>query len=386
MSEKDNKFIPGDYSNGYRRSADETRPFVMPERPAGQRPTQQRAAAPKKPTQQARPAASAQRKKAAAASSANRPLRRRPNGQPAPARQQSHGSAPQQGQVLSQNERRKLHNERRRRQRRRKQILTYAAVCIAVIALAVVLSLTVFFQINEFVIEGDSPYTDEQIINACGLSMGENIICCDADSVSDNLASALPYIGSAVVQRSASGRVTITVEATEPCWSVIDGEQAVLIDASGKVLEIAAAEKALEATIVQGIVVDESVVPGQAVAFKYDVTFSFLDNVGKAIAAAGITDLTSLNLSDTDYMQALYDGRINIIIGTSDNLSMKLALAAEVIKRENEIDPEQYGSIDLTIDNMAYFRPQEEGYEGTENTQDSADDTDNAPSDSGTVA
>ncbi len=383
MSEKENKFILGDNSDGYRRSTEETQPFVLPERPVKrqQAPTQ-RPAAPQRPSGRTHQSPSVRKAPGTAADKSG--AKRRPASRPA-ASQRTRSNAPQQRQVLSQNERRKLHNEQRRRQRRRKQIMTYTAVCIAVLALAVILSLTVFFQINEFAVEGDSPYTDEEIINSCGLSMGENIIRCDADSVSDNLAAALPYIGGATVERSASGKVTITVEATSPYWSVLDGEHAVLFDASGKVLEIAAAEKALEATIVQGVVVEQAV-PGQAVVLGQEIPFSFLDAVGDAITSAGITELTSLNLSDTDYMQALYDGRINIIIGTSDNLVMKMALAAEVIGRENEIDPTQYGTIDLTIDDMAYFRPQEEDAPYQDGDESSSEDTDNGSSTDGAVA
>lgn len=373
MSEKENKFILGDNSDGYRRSSEETQPVVLPEytvrrqQPAPARKPAQR------PSAKGRPAPKT-RRKTVASKGVKKPVKRKTTGKP------------EENQVLSRNEKIKLHNEQRRRQKRRKQIINYAAVCLAVLALAVVLSLTVFFQVNEFVIKGESPYTEEEIINACGIRMGENIIRCDAKSVGDKLSQALPYIGSAAVERSASGKVTITVKTVKPHWSVINGEQAVLIDKSGKVLEVGPAEKALEATIVQGVVVAEAV-PGQAVVLQEDVPFSYLDTIGKAISSASIDKLTSLNLSDTDYMQALYDGRINIIIGSSDNLTMKLALASEVIKRENSIDPAQYGTIDLTIDDMAYFRPQEEDapYSAPEE-ETSAEDTDNTASDTAAVA
>lgn len=377
MSEKENKFILGDNSDGYRRSNDETQPFALFEKPVKRRQTPtERKPVQKRPYERAK-GSSQLRKRPVSAAKSGSPVKR---SQAKPVQRKT----AQQNQVLSQNEKRKLHNEQRRKQRRRKQILTYAAVCAAVLLLAVVLSLTVFFQINEFVIKGDSPYTDEQIIDASGLGMGENIIRCDADSVGENLSTALPYIGSATVERSASGKVTITVKTVSPYWSVINGEQAILIDATGKVLEIAGAEKALEATIVQGVIVKEAV-PGQAVVLQDDVPFSFLDGIGKSIISAGITKLTSLNLSDVDYMQALYDGRINIIIGTSDNLGMKLALASEVIQRENSIDPAQYGTIDLTIDDMAYFRPQEEDAPYPEE-ETSAEDTDNVPSSDSAIA
>ncbi len=342
MSEKENKFILGDNSDGYRRSTEnsDTFPFSIPrEKPASERPR------PVRPS--ARP-------------SSVQPARRTASRQTAsPRKKTGQARQPQQeGQALSANERRKRHNELRRKQRRRKQLLTYAAVAVAIVGVALLLSLTVFFQINEITVKGNSPYTQEQIIGASGLEMGENIILCGADKVSDNLSKSLPYIGSATVERSASGKVVINVKTTSPKWSFINGEQAVLIDKNGKVLEIGTSEKALEATIVQGAVVANAI-PGEIISLGDDIPFSLVDELGKAFEKAGISTLTTVNLSDVDYIQALYDGRLNLIIGSMTGIDMKLALAAKVIERENEIDPDQYGTLDLTVDNKVYFRPEE---------------------------
>lgn len=340
MSEKENKFILGDNSDGYRRSADSTQPFELPpQRPAERKPQP----GPKPVRPSARP-------------SAAQPVRKKPQASASPRRKT--GQALNKGQPMSANEKRRLHNELRKKQRRRKQILTYIALALGVVAIAVILSLTVFFQINEITIKGDSPYTDEQIIGASGISLGENIIRCGADEVSGNLSKSLPYISSATVERSASGKVVITVKRAVPEWSFINGEQAVLIDKTGKVLEIGLPEAALEATIVQGATVTYAV-PGEEIVLGEDVSLSFVRELGAAFDEAGIDLLTTVNLSDTDYIQALYDGRYTLIVGSMSGIDVKLALAAKVIDRENEIDPNQHATLDLTVDNKVYFRPEE---------------------------
>ena len=349
MSEKENKFILGDNSDGYRRSADSTQPFELPpQRPAERRPQPK----PKPVRPSARP-------------SAAQPARRKPQTAALPRRKT--GQAPNNGQPMSANEKRRLHNELRKKQRRRKQILTYIALALGVIMIAGILSLTVFFQINEITVKGDSPYTEEQIIGASGISLGENIIRCGADKVSDNLSKSLPYISSATVERSASGKVVINIRKAVPAWSFLNGEQAVIIDKTGKVLEIGLPEKALEATIVQGATITYAV-PGEEIILGEDVSLSFVKQLGTAFDGAGINRLTTLNLSDTDYIQALYDGRYKLIVGSTSGIDVKLALAAKVIERENEIDPNQHATLDLTVDNKVYFRPEEnpDDYSGGE--------------------
>ena len=349
MSEKENKFILGDNSDGYRRSADSTQPFNLPPQRPVERQPQQR---PKPVRPSARP-------------SAVQPVRRRPQASALPRRKT--GQAQGERQPMSANEKRRLHNELRKKQRRRKQILTYIAMGLAVVMIAGILSLTVFFQINEITVKGDSPYTEEQIIGASGISLGENIIRCGADKVSDYLSKSLPYISSATVERSASGKVVITVKKAVPEWSFLNGEQAVIIDKTGKVLEIGLPEAALEATIVQGATVTYAV-PGEEIILSEDLPLSFVKELGSAFDEAGINLLTTVNLSDTDYIQALYDGRYKLIIGSTSGIDVKLALAAKVIDRENEIDPNQYATLDLTVDNKVYFRPEEnpDSYSGGE--------------------
>ena len=49
------------------------------------------------------------------------------------------------------------------------------------------------------------------------------------------------------------------------------------------------------------------------------------------------------------------DARLTLQIGTLSGLERKLALAQRVINRENELNPEQYGTINLTVEGKAYF-------------------------------
>ena len=384
MADKDNKFILGDNSDGYRRSApsDETIDFSLfeerpkktapqpaPERSAGQkksRPAQPARTGSRPQQVQKRQQPTQQKKRPPTQQSVQRTSR------PPQQKTQRRASGKVMGtadRAMSQNEKRRQHNEMRRKQRRRKQILSYAAIAAVVIAVMTALSLTVFFQINEISIKGTSPYPDEQVIAASGLSLGENVIRCNADGVSGKLSEALPYIGSAQVKRSLSGKVVITVKQTQGQYALLNGEQCVIIDSSGKVLENAAAEQAVNYTVILGASVADCV-PGTPVALSDSAALSLVLQLGSAIGEAGISSVTSIDISDSDYIQAVYDGRLTLVVGGVDNLVRKLALAAKVIERENELDPLQYGKIDLTIDSKAYFRPDEDTSQPEDSSQE----------------
>ncbi len=298
---------------------------------------------------------------------------RRPAGQQE--RRRPVPETPAQERSLSQNERNAMHSRQRKAQRRQKQILQYIGIGLVVAAVMVVLSLTVFFKIDEIVIDGDkSPYSDEQIIAASGISFDENIITCNADGVSGKLAKALPYIGSAQVKRSLSGKVTITLKLTPGCYSFFYGDTAVIADKSGKVLEIAAIEAAVNHTVVQGAQI-ATAVPGDTVELTDKGALDLLKSLTAQFEAVGITAVTSIDITDIHDISAVYDGRLTLELGDTGMLERKLALGAKVIERENEIDPMQYGSIDLgSVEGKAFFRPLEAPEEEETSEEDVSQD------------
>lgn len=393
MSDNNGKFIIGDNTDGYRRSTTDYDLDLFSDRkksepkdpaPAPESKAQQ-GKAPRKQAQRKssffgkKPSAPIPEKKGPSVKRyANPPKAQKPkrparpegaqgNGQKRPLRPQKQQKP--QKQVLSVNEEKRLHAEKRKEQRRRKQILQYVAIAAAVVAVVVILSLTVFFRIDEIKIIGKSPYSDEQIIASSGIAMDENIIMCDAGGVSAKLPKALPYIGSAEVERSLSGLVTITVNATTGRYSFINGELAVIVDANGKVLEEAPAEKAADYTVVTGAEVSKSV-PGESLELSDAGRYEMLKSLCSKLDAAGIKSVTAIDITDVYKVSVVYEGRLTLELGNTGSIDRKLALAAKVIERENEIDPAQYGIIDLgSVEGKAFFRPVKEPEEPETETE-----------------
>ena len=273
------------------------------------------------------------------------------------------GQAVQQEQTVQTQPAQAKRRRRRRKRHKSNRILYYILVLLILAIVGVALSLTVFFKIDEIQIVGESPYTDEQIIASSGINLDENIIVCDAKGVSGKLAKALPYIGSAEVKRSLSGKVTITVKVTPGKYSFINGDTAVVINAEGKVLGQVPAAEAIKYTVVQGLGVVNAV-PGEKVEVSDSGAYELLNSVGAQLEGAGIDKITSVDITNVYDISAVYDGRLTLVIGSTGSIERKLALAAKVIERENEIDPTQYGRIDLgSVEGKAFFKPLEEPVE-----------------------
>lgn len=111
--------------------------------------------------------------------------------------------------------------------------------------------------------------------------------------------------------------------------------------------------------ILKGIEV-KSAEPGKKLDVKNKKSFDLYGQIMKSFEKEGIDGITSMDLSNTVEIKLIYQDRITIEVGTVANLEKKMALAANVIKSQDEISPYQEGTINLTIDKQAYFSPKPE--------------------------
>ncbi|MBR3803108.1 MAG: FtsQ-type POTRA domain-containing protein [Clostridia bacterium] len=394
MDENNDKFIIGDNTDGYRRSTVDYDLDLFAERKKPTEETKTETPTKKPARGQGKPQQTVKK----AGSKTPSFFARKPS-QPVPEKKgptvKRHGKppvlkdarkirqeTPAEERSLSENERRRLHAEQRRVQRRHKLMMQYIAIGVAVIGVMVALSLTVFFKIDKIEIIGKSPYTDKEIIAASGIDYNENIIMCDAKGVSEKLAKSLPHIGSATVKRSLNGKVTITVTVTPGRYSFINGDKAVVINAEGKVLGQVSAEEGKEFAVVHGVTAVKAT-PGELVELNDKGAFELLKSIGAQLNKAGIDKITEIDITDVYDISCVYDGRITILIGSMGSAERKLALAAEVIKRQNQDNPGVYGRIDLdSVEGKAFFKPLEKPTETVPSEDSSVPDADGSSAES----
>lgn len=99
---------------------------------------------------------------------------------------------------------------------------------------------------------------------------------------------------------------------------------------------------------------------GSTIAFPSVETLELIKSITDKVEKAQLNEITMLDISSLMSVKLSYQGRITLVLGEAENIASKLALARKVILRENQIDPQQYGEIDLTVDKKAYFKPLKE--------------------------
>ena len=95
--------------------------------------------------------------------------------------------------MLSNDERRQARALAAKRRRRRRRILLGVLLSAVLLAAGVTLCLTVFFKISAVTVTGDEVYTPEQIVEASGVTLGENLFLMRTKDVAAQIETTLPY-------------------------------------------------------------------------------------------------------------------------------------------------------------------------------------------------
>lgn len=210
------------------------------------------------------------------------------------------------------------------------------------LAVGIALSLTVFFPIENLTAGGSKIYTSEQIINACGVSKGDNLFTFTQNEMCDKIRKTLPYVKGVKVKRRLPGNVEITVsDATEYACYKTD-EKYFVTDKTGFVLN-------------EYDSVPENVfeIRANGVKCKVGSYTEYKDDEIEKTVLQLVDTLTSskihinyIDVTDTLAVTAKVENRFIVLFGTVNNLDKKTAHLAGMIKK---IDSQKTGKINLSM-------------------------------------
>lgn len=268
--------------------------------------------------------------------------------------------APRQArEPLSNDERRRLRAERAKKRRRRRNLLIGTVLTVVILTVGIALCLTVFFKIANIEVTGDEIYNAEQIIEASGITVGENMFLTSAKNAAAAIEKDLPYVEKAEIKRSLSCTVTITVTKATAAAALADGDAYILLNASGKVLEDGVVALSDDILVLEAGVVS-SAVPGELVIFENESAASDFVSVFAALQNGGITGLTQLDVRDRLQITATYQNRIVLKLGEAASVANKTDFIKATLDRCEQNTPGFKGSIDFSIDKKAFQNAEEE--------------------------
>ncbi len=96
---------------------------------------------------------------------------------------------------------------------------------------------TPFLSLESIVVEGETRYAHEQIVDVSGLYVGQSIFSVSKVEACENILKAFPYIESVNIENRSVSEVCITVKESTVMGAVHCGGQWLLVSTAGKGLE-----------------------------------------------------------------------------------------------------------------------------------------------------
>ena len=237
------------------------------------------------------------------------------------------------------------------RRRRGNMSLHYSLIAFIVLVIFVVLSMTVFFNIETADIIGSSIYSADEIIAASGIKGGDNMIRKNMSKAEKNIVSQLTYIEEAHITRKLPSSVEILIVPCAETASLQTEDGYLIVSESGKIL--CASEEPMEDTLVfLGAEPAEDMHIGMTFASvdedKTEVIYELMNRSDSGFASK----ITSFDVTDRLNISCLYEDRITIEIKSVADIDYKFRLAEEILS--TKISPDAEGVLKM-LDNGAQF-------------------------------
>jgi len=241
---------------------------------------------------------------------------------------------------------------RRRKRRRRAGGLTKAVrYCLALAAVAI--GVGIFFKTSDIRVEGNTLYSDEEILAVAGLREGKSLFFAERGAAEKRLCSELPYIDKADIRIKAPDTIIIHVEESAAAASLPYDGGYITVHKHCKGLAIS--ERA-EKTLVTGLEPVEAVV-GTVLKTKAEdsVKLTYLVQLLTLLEEKGmITEVSAVDVSKSTDIALRYEDRLTVRMGGYDKTEYKLEFLSGILKG---LGPDAAGTIDFTGGGEGHYIP-----------------------------
>ncbi|MBQ2795466.1 MAG: FtsQ-type POTRA domain-containing protein [Oscillospiraceae bacterium] len=218
--------------------------------------------------------------------------------------------------------------KKQRKARKRRKITPFLiVVSLFILAAAVYLCLTMLFNVDRIIIEGNTLYEERELIETSGIEKGENLFEVDTAYAENKLYSVFNYVEAVEVKRSFPNAVTITITEAEPFSVIEEADGYTLVSAGGKVLERGLEEVPYGLLSVRGL---STITSTEDDVKRMDLMQSIINSMKKL----EMEGYNFLDLSDTLEIVMIYDDRVRVNLGNELQLEYKLQFADKVITED----------------------------------------------------
>lgn len=245
-----------------------------------------------------------------------------------------------------------------RRRRRGSPGFLYKLLSTLAICACLIVALTLFFRVDTIVITGAERYTEQEILDATGVEIGDNLyLLLNKNDVASRMMADLPYLKSVRINRKLPDTLLIEVEECATPMAVVQDGYAWLVSPGDKgrgklkIVEQLEAGAAADYGVIDGCTLLAPSVGGQlALATEYASQQESLEHLLHALEDAGLLDqVDGIHLDDLSTLSMDYDGRFTVKLPYGADYAHKLQYLMLTLADE-KIQDNMTGTFDMRRD------------------------------------
>ena len=240
------------------------------------------------------------------------------------------------------------------RARRRRGFSRPLIFVVVIVASIFVLSL--FFRVEDIQVEGNTHYTDEEIIRAIDIEEGDNLFFFDRFAAIGRVFSKLPYIEEVTLHRALPNRITISVTESKALAYLILGDEEWTMDHSCKILGKAAEGETEQLVPIVNFNPGTLFIGERMTSADGDEDpVNYLQDILAQIEGRNwVGHVLRIDFENPNSPELNYDGRYTVVLGPYSLTEQKFALLAGVFEVLKDGD---IGVIDLSDGQRVSFSP-----------------------------
>ena len=205
----------------------------------------------------------------------------------------------------------------------------YIALGVLLIAVMTTAGTSAFMGTTGFIVDGASIYTVEEIVEASGLSVGDNLLFISTSNSSLNIRDALPFVNTVEITRKLPDTIYIKITESTAIANIFFAGEYYIIDSSGRLLErLGSTEDTLGAVAsgnlieIRGVEIEETMVgKNLRSVFGAETKLQYMLDVLTGLEREGLeNDVSFLDVSNIVNVHFGYLGIYNVILSGTTNL------------------------------------------------------------------
>ncbi|MCQ2448827.1 MAG: FtsQ-type POTRA domain-containing protein [Clostridia bacterium] len=211
---------------------------------------------------------------------------------------------------------------RQKKIRRRRRFIISVFLTVFAIVMAILLCFTTFFPVKKVTVEGSKRYTAEELVAACDLEKGDQVLSLSASELTERIRERCPYIETVKIRRKLPDAIHVTVTDAKVwaayCVEEPTGTVYALVTDKNRILE-----RVTKKPTVPLIQCKAAIFTGDTVKFGDDNSENTIRRLLKGLAGQKLK-IEKIDVDNVVELTANVEGRYVVNFGMSADLEKKI--------------------------------------------------------------